>query len=205
MEDKICQSNLNNKDILQKFEGMAMQFSYINQMFYTNIYLKYNPGYKEVNALSWEYELEGNLFKGPFLIENHRNNKLNVIAFDDLSNMYLIDHLGQLKWKLPLIEKPMSDIFMVDYYKNGKFQYLFNTENYLYLVDLNGNYVADFPAKLAASATGPLNVFDYNDDKEYRIVIPLNDNKIYNFDINNNVPIEGWNKIQSKANVIFKS
>ena len=189
-----------NKSILQKFEGLAVQFSYINQMFYTNIYLKYNPEYKEVNSLNWEYELEAPLFKKPVLIRNHRSDKLNVVAFDEKSNMYLLDHLGRLKWKLPLIEKPMSDIFMVDYYDNGKFQYLFNTENYVYLVDLNGNYVANFPAKLSTGATGPLNVFDYNNDKEYRIVIPLNDNKIYNLDINNN-QIKGWNKIQSKAKV----
>lgn len=201
LEGKMADQVLKHKSILHKFEGLAVQFSYINQMFYTNIYIKFNPEYKEIDALSWEYELESDLFKGPFLIENHRNNKINVLAFDTQSNMYLIDHLGRLKWKLPLIEKPISDIYLVDYYKNGKFQYLFNTENYLYLVDLNGNYVADFPAKLTTGATGPLNVFDYNNDLEYRIVIPLNDNKIYNLDINNN-SIKGWNKIQSKAKVV---
>jgi len=191
---------LENKNVLQSFEGLAVQFSYINEMFYTNIYLKYNPEYKEVNPTGWEFELDVNIIKSPSLVKNHRNGKLNVIAFDENKNMFLLDHLGQLKWKLPLVEKPISEVFQVDYYKNGKFQYLFNTRNYLYLVDLNGNYVADFPVKLSTSATAPLNVFDYNDDKEYRIVIPLNDNKVYNFDIQGK-PVEGWNKIQTRATV----
>lgn len=114
--------------------------------------------------------------------------------------MYLLDHLGREKWKLPLIENPESEVFLVDYFKNGKFQYLFNTENYLYLVDLNGNHVADFPSKFVAGASGPMNVFDYNNDKDYRILVPLNDNRIYNFNINGQ-PIDGWKKIQSKATV----
>jgi hypothetical protein len=198
--EKVATQITGNKNILQKFEAVSIQFSYINQMFYTNLYLKYNPGYKEVNPQTWEYELEADLLKKPVLVETHLSEKQNVVVFDKKGTMYLLDHLGNLKWKLPLIERPLSEVFLVDYYKNGKFQYLFNTENYLYLIDLNGNYVADFPAKLAASATGPLNVFDYNDDKEYRIVIPLNDNKIYNFDMSNK-PVEGWNKIHSRATV----
>jgi hypothetical protein len=188
------------KNVLQSFEGLAVQFSYINQMFYTNIYVKYNPEYKEINPTAWEFELDANIAKAPSLVTNHRNGKLNVIAFDENKNMYLLDHLGQLKWKLPLVEKPISEVFQVDYYKNGKHQYLFNTSNYIYLIDLNGNYVADFPVKLSASATASLNVFDYNDDMEYRIVIPLNDNKVYNFDIHGK-PVEGWNKIQTRATV----
>ena len=190
-----------NSGALGNLEGLALQLSFINQMFYTNIYLKYNPDYKQVNPSSWEFETEGKVVGRPYMIRNHRNNKLNTIVFDDLHNMYLADHIGKVKWKLPLIEAPLSDLISVDYFDNGKNQYLFNTQNYVYIVDLNGDYVADFPVRLPQSAIGPVACFDYDNNKDYRFVIPLNDNRIYNFDKEMKL-VDGWNKIQARAAVL---
>jgi len=191
---------ISNKRTIRNFEGFAIQFSYINQMFYTNIYVKYNPTYEEINPSSWETEVDGTIIRKPQFIKNHKNGKLNVIIFDELSNMYLLDHMGRLKWKTSLIEKPVSPVYQVDYYKNGKLQYLFNTENYLYLIDLNGNYVADYPVKLATTATNSVSVFDYENNKEYRLVLGLADNKIYNYNIKGEL-VEGWKKIYAKTKV----
>jgi hypothetical protein len=106
-----------------------------------------------MNPSNWEVELDAQLYGKPWFIRNHHTGKLNVVAFDKLSNMYLIDHNGMIQWKIPLMEEPISPVYPVDYYKNGKIQYLFNTKNYLYLIDLNGNYVADYPVKLITNAT----------------------------------------------------
>ncbi len=189
-----------NAGALGNLEGVALQLSFINQMFYTNIYLKYNPDYQEVNPSSWSFETEAVVTGRPCFIKNHRNNKLNTIVFDASNNMYLADHIGKTKWKLPLIEQPVGDPIQVDYYGNGKYQYLFNTSNYIYIVDLNGDYVAEFPVKLPQSSTGPIACFDYENDHDYRFVIPLNDNRIYNFD-KSMQPVEGWNKVQTGAPV----
>ncbi|MCD4682411.1 MAG: hypothetical protein K8R86_03925, partial [Bacteroidales bacterium] len=191
---------LKNENILRNFEGLAIQFSYINRMFYTSIYLKYNPTYQEVNPSNWEADLEAEVAGSPCFIRNHKSGKLNVIAFDKLNNMYLIDHIGQIQWKIPLIEAPLSKVYEIDYYKNGKTQYFLGTKNYFYLIDLNGNYVADYPLKLITHATNPVVVLDYENDKNYRLLLALADNKIYNFDMNGKL-VKGWKKVQTKVSV----
>ncbi len=191
---------MKNEKQIRNFEGLALQFSYVNQMFYTNIYLKYNPSYQEVNPSNWAVELEAEVTAGPYFIRNHKTKKLNVVAFDKLQNMYLIDHIGQIQWKVPLLEEPKSPVYEIDYYKNGKIQYLFNTENYFYLVDLNGNFVADFPVKLVTHATNPMAVIDYENNRNYRLLLALSDNKIYNFDLKGKM-VDGWKKVKTKVAV----
>jgi len=185
---------------LKNFEGLALQFSYINRMFYTNMFLSYNPEYREIKITNWETELEANLVSRPYFVRNHRNGKLNIVVFDKGKNMYLIDHVGRIQWQLPLIEVPAGNIYMVDYYNNGKFQYFFNTRNYIYLIDLNGNYVGDYPVKLITRATNQMAVFDYDHDKDYRLILALGDNKIYNFDKHWSA-VDGWEKIQASGAV----
>ena len=190
-------------ETIQNLEAVALQFSYINRMFYTNVYLKYNPGYQETTPTTWLFSLDSDIQGQPYFVKNHRNGKLNIIVFDSLNNMYIADHIGTIKWKIPLIEAPKSEVITMDFYNNGKNQYFFNTENYVYLIDIEGNYVADFPKKLMTKTTGPAAVFDYEDKNDYRILLPMLDNKVYNFDKEMN-EVDGWNKIQANA-AIHKS
>jgi hypothetical protein len=89
---------------------------------------------------------------------------------------------------------------MIDYFDNGKYQYLFNTENYLYLMDLNGNTVADYPHKLLTRSTNPLSVIDYENKNEYRLLLAMTDNRIYNFTKQAKM-VKGWKKVQAKTTV----
>ncbi|MCD4696709.1 MAG: hypothetical protein K8S16_10765 [Bacteroidales bacterium] len=200
LADDVNKKVKQHTELIHNFEGFALQLSYINRMFYTNIYLKYNPGYQQFIPSSWEFELDAPVAGKPQLIKNHRTGKLNIVAFDSLNKMYLADHMGAIQWKLPLKEAPVSGVKLVDYYDNGKFQYLFNTENYIYMVDLKGNYVADYPVKLTTRSTNPMEVFDYNKNNQSRMLIALQDNKVYNF-TKNFEETKGWNKIQASAGI----
>lgn len=185
---------------LSRFEGFALQFTFINNMFYTSMFLSYNPEYRIVTSSNWETVLEAPVATPPQMVRNHRSGKTNIIVFDETNNMYLLDHVGRIQWKLPLVEAPAGEVFMVDYYNNGKYQYLFNTVNYVYLVDLNGNYVADFPAKLIAPSTSPMALIDYDNDGNYRLLIALEDNKVYNYNLQLS-GVEGWDKVQATGTV----
>ena len=186
---------------LGNFEALALQFSYINQMFYTNLFLKYNPDYQEVIPDSWDRELTRPLAGKPYLVPNHRSGKLNVLIADTDHHLYLLDHVGNIQWDKGLSGEIMGEIHPIDFYGNGKLQYLFNTQNFIYLVDVNGRDVEDYPQALPAKATSPLAVFDYNKDGDYRVLIGLEDMRIYNFDKRGN-QVEGWNKIKSRSAVI---
>ncbi|RUA32373.1 MAG: hypothetical protein DSY76_00505, partial [Bacteroidetes bacterium] len=104
---------------------------------------------------------------------------------------YRIDENGSIAWAIPVLEKPMSPVYMVDYYKNGKYQYMFNTEHYLHLYDLKGNKVENFPISLPKPASGAMTLIDYDHNKNYRILIPLSDHKIYNYQVDGE-QTPGW-------------
>jgi hypothetical protein len=60
---------------------------------------------------------------------------LNFSQLEGIRTISLLDLDGRI----------LSEIFQLDYYRNGKLQYLFNTENKLWVIDRNGNPVEKFP------------------------------------------------------------
>jgi outer membrane protein assembly factor BamB len=112
--------------------------------------------------------------------------------------LYLINSTGRVLWKNKLDERIKSEIFQIDFYQNGKLQYLFNTASGIHLIDRNGNYVERYPVKFRADATNGLALFDYDNRKEYRIFVACSDRKVYVYDIEGNI-IPGWKFPQSEG------
>jgi hypothetical protein len=79
---------------------------------------------------------------------------------------------------------------------------LFNTLNYIHLIDRNGNYVQGYPVKLPARATNQLSVLDYEGKKDLRLFIACSDNRIYNFSIWG-IRQEGFKPYLTSAEVIL--
>ena len=117
---------------------------------------------------------------------------------DKEKQLYLISSTGNLIWKKKLNETIQSDIYTVDIFKNGKYQLLFNTENYLHLLDRNGNYVQGYPVRLPSKATSSMTLLDYDKNKDYRIFIACADKRIYNFSLYG-VKTEGYIPLKTDA------
>ncbi|MCD4774115.1 MAG: DUF3352 domain-containing protein [Bacteroidales bacterium] len=203
LKDEYFSEIKNNIDYLQNFQAFAFQFSSINKMFYTNIYLKNNPTYKEENRAVWKTTLNAEVTGKPYFVKDHTNNTYNIIVFDEENSMYLIDNNGNILWNIALDGKVISEVYEVDYYKNRKIQYVFNTENSIYLIDLKGRDVANYPKKLGTKATNGLVIFDYVKDKNYRMVFAGADKKVYNYSINGKA-VKGWINPKSKSIVTGK-
>jgi hypothetical protein len=148
----------------------------------------------------WQSRLDSTILGKPVLVDNHNTGEKEILVQDALNNLYLINNLGRVLWKKPLDGAVISDFFQIDYYKNGKLQYLFNTANRLYLIDRNGNHVSNYPVMLPETATNGLSVYDYDKNREYRIFIALADNRVYLFDKTGNRNT-GWNSPQTEGNV----
>jgi hypothetical protein len=170
-----------NESTFRTFEGVAVQYSFTGDMFYTSIYLRYNPSQETVTLSGWETELAGQVTGSPFLIRNEETGKLNVVVFDEFSNIYLLDHFGKILWKTPLIEPPISQIYTIELQGKRKKQWLFNTQSYVYLIDFSGNYTGDYPLKLLAPATNGLKLIESDNQIDYSFLIALSDNRIYKF------------------------
>ncbi|MDQ3193182.1 MAG: DUF3352 domain-containing protein [Bacteroidota bacterium] len=171
----------NHKDLLRKFEAIAFQVNNDNKLFYNNFYLKYNPVYKQQTKSLWETQLDSTVSSKPSMLLNHLNGSKEIFVQDDANIIYLISNTGKILWKKQLEEKIISDIHQVDLYKNEKLQLLFNTSSKLYLLDRNGDKVDKYPVVFKEKATSALSLFDYDNNLDYRILIPQSDNKIYNY------------------------
>ncbi len=163
---------IQNKLLLfKKFEAVGIQFTNNNHAFYSSIYFKYNPAQKQETGTLWEAKLDTTVSSKPFLLINHNTNAKEVLVQDDANKIYLISNTGKIIWTKELPEKIISDVVQIDVLKNKKLQMLFNTRSYIYMYDRNGNDMKGFPIKLKSTATNPLTVADYDNNKDYRIFI----------------------------------
>ncbi len=185
-----------NQQVFGEFEAVALQFTSFKELIYQSVVLKHNPNYKEESLVAWKTELDNPMVGQPHIVEDHLTSAYNLIVFDSENQLYLINPDGEVLWKKQLSETPISEVFVVDYYKNGKFQFLFNTANYLQLIDRNGNNVAGYPVKLRSQATNGIAVFDYNNHKDYRILVSCADKLTYNYELKGN-QVDGWQKPRS--------
>jgi len=186
IKKQLASSLLIKKDL----SSFSLQLSWKNKMFYTGVFVGLT-GEKVKSTSKWQVHLDSPIAAGPFIVTDHTDASKKYLAFDEFKQIYMINQQGDIVWKKQLEEIPISDVFQVDYYHNGKIQYLFNTENYIYLIDLTGAMVKNYPLTLNSPATAGLSVFDYNSDKNYRIFIPAANGKIYNYKLDGSL-LKGW-------------
>jgi hypothetical protein len=168
-------------ELLHKFESAGIQFSFNNKLFYSNVYLKYNPVYKQETGTLWESKLDTTISTKPYLLINHNTKAREVFVQDDQNKVYLISNTGKIIWTKQLHEKIMSDVVQVDVLKNNKLQLLFNTRSFIYMFDRNGNDMKGFPVKLRSPATSPISLMDYENNRDYRIFVACDDRSILCF------------------------
>ena len=102
---------------------------------------------------------------------NHLNKQKEIVVQDIKNNLYLISNSGKILWKKQLEGPVLGTIEQIDIFKNGRLQLLFATPHKVYLIDRNGKDVAPFPGNFNDVITQPLSVFDYDKDKNYRLLV----------------------------------
>lgn len=144
----------------------------------------------------WSFSADSSVTSPVFVFTNHLTQE-HELSFQDRTNtLYLISSTGKALWKKTINEPIRSAIYTVDIFKNGKLQMLFNTDNYLHLIDRNGNYVQGYPVKLPQRATSAITLLDYDKTKDYRIFIACADKKIYNYSLYG-IKTEGYTPLRT--------
>jgi hypothetical protein len=176
---------------IRRIPGMVVQYTTEGDLFYQNVSFKYTSQIKEKALTVWESLLDSVAGIKPELVVNHNTSEKEIFVQDAARNIYLINSTGRILWKQPLDGLIMGEVYQVDFYKNGKLQYLFNTREKIHLIDRNGNYVERYPISLRAPATNSLSLFDYDNNQNYRLFLAGEDRKIYVYDIEGNI-VTGW-------------
>lgn len=193
---KLAKTQFFTKDL----SAFSLQMNWKNGMVYTGIFAGLK-GKKKQSSSDWQVILESNIIKGPYKVTDHTDGSHKYVVFDDYRQIYLINEQGDIVWKKQLNEKPISDVFEVDYYKNGKIQYLFNTPNYLYMIDLTGAFIKGYPVQLNSEAAAGLALIDYNNDKDYRILIPGKNGQVYNYQKDGSL-LKDWKSKNTNKNIV---
>lgn len=164
----------------ENFRHLSYSLLAEGDYFKCRFHLKHESGSKEKQVL-WTTVLDTTCSSKAYGFINHTTNEHEILVQDDKFQLYLINAKGAILWKKALDEKIISSIHSVDIYKNGKFQILFNTETKIHLLDRNGEKLPNFPIFLPSPASAELSVFDYDNTRDYRILIPCSNKVIYNY------------------------
>jgi len=179
------------------FEIISFQFSNINNNFYTSAAIQHR---RETSVITTPSEFfkdqlvvtDYPIITKPYIFRSHLDRSLEVMVQDAGTQLYFISSSGKILWKKEVGEPIRSDIFQIDYFKNGKFQYLFASDSNLYIYDRNGILLRDFPVKLEHPGNlDYLNLIDYDNSKNYRYLLCDMDGDIYLTDKDGN-ELEGW-------------
>lgn len=189
--DDESKSNLNKQsELVKKCNSLVIQISADHEMFYNNIFINYNAVQEDKPQTIWESYIDTAIICKPKFVDTQASD-ITILVQDGFYNLLLLNNSGKIQWKKPLNEPIMSEFYLIDYYKNGKTQYLFNTASAIYIVDRLGNFVESYPIKLKSQATAGIAVFDYDKNKEYRIFVPCADKKVYLYNVKGQA-IKDW-------------
>jgi hypothetical protein len=170
---------------------MGFQITRVSNRCYGNLVIHYLDEYKGKPQTVWESLLDTSFALKPQLVENHYTKQKEIFLQDNNNTIYLLNKAGRILWKQKIVESINSEVQQLDYYKNGKLQLIFSTENYLHIIDRNGNYVERYPVRLREKASAGMALFDYEGNRNYRIFIPCIDKNIYAYSKEGNI-ITGW-------------
>lgn len=191
-----------NLSYLKKARFASFQVSATKDKNYlTNLQISFNTTANNKTELLWELNLDSTISIKPELVFNTSTNQ-NCILVQDLKNqVYLIDNESKILFKVPVSGKIIGKINQVDAYQNGKIQYLFNTNNQIYLLDETGKNLYGFPLWIPTGTDYPIQVFDYLNNKNYQIFAIGKYYKIWCYNIQARLQ-PGWNPLNYYPNPI---
>ncbi|WP_100612898.1 ribonuclease HII [Confluentibacter lentus] len=202
----ILEKNLDETIIssLSNYNASALQFIYDNNFAHVNGIIKQTKIKASENSVSEELniKLDTDLLNSPQFVTNHITEEKEIVVQDVNNNLYLISNRGKILWKKQLEGPVLGTIEQIDIYKNARLQLAFATPHRVYVIDRNGKDVAPFPAKFNDNITQPLSVFDYDKNKNYRLLVTQGKN-ILVYDVNAKL-VNGFDFKSANDNIIHQ-
>lgn len=166
----------------------AIQFSHLNENFYTNVSWSFSPktdrGKNEQLEIRdrIQINLDYAITSKPFVVRNHASKRNEFILQDSMAVLHYFSSDGKRQWKKELQQNWIGDISQIDYLNNNKLQLFFVAAGKLHVIDRLGNYVNPFPVSIPQQNVEFVNVIDYDNSKKYRFLISDKTGKLWMFD-----------------------
>lgn len=155
------------------YKASAVQFIYDNNFAHVNGIIKQANGQRSVRAIeeAFTVNLDADLLNAPQYVTNYKTRQKDIIVQDVNNNLYLISNTGRVLWKTKLDGPVLGTIEQIDIYKNGRLQLAFATPHHVYVLDSKGREVKPFAMTFKDEITQPLSVFDYDNKRNYRLMV----------------------------------
>ncbi len=141
-----------------------------------------------------------NVPEGPYKVMNSATGKINTLYQNSHLSICLQDENGKDVWGVPFKSKIRGYVQEVDYYNNGKIQYLFAAGSQMYLIDRLGRFVSGFPAETGKKiAAGPA-VYDFTGAKGYTAMLLHTDNTVGYYDLHGK-QVPSWKGITADETI----
>lgn len=159
----------------------SIQFNSLDNHFFTsaNLQLKSPKQTVRPKPNRKSYELSSNI-AAAYLVKNHTGGANELLMQDSTYKVYLFSKEEGVQWMYSMNEK-IEQVQQLDYFKNGKLQYIVTTTSYIYLIDRLGRDVEGFPKKKNLNARFS-EVVDYDKSRNYRVAITSGDKDIFILD-----------------------
>lgn len=156
---------------------------------------------KRMKAPQSENDVHISVPSGPFTVKNSATGKENKLQQNKNFSLSLRDENGKGVWTVPFGESLCGCVANVDYFANGKIQYLFGAGSKIYLLDRLGHFVSPFPVDLGKKIVlGPA-AYDFSGTKKYNILVLHEDNTIRMYNLQGRTP-QGWEDITSEDTIV---
>ena len=184
-----------NQTLLNSINLGAIQFSHLNESFYTNATWTFTESNNVKQASKGQerlvVSLASSLVGKPFVLKSHVNRADEVLVQDSLFNLHHFSNDGKLLWKMPLEGRIIGEVKQIDYFKNGKLQFFFAAGNKLHVIDRLGNYVRPFPLETRIKELDYVSIVDYDNSKKYRFLLTDKSGKMWMYD-KEAQNLDGW-------------
>ena len=137
---------------------------------------------------------------GLFPVKNAATGQTNYLYQNAHGSICLNDENGKGVWGIPFKESLCGAVESIDYYQNGKLQYLFCAGSRLWLLDRLGHWVNGFPVELGKEVLlGPA-VQDFTGAGGYTVMVLHKDNTLERYNLHGIKP-KDWLGIHAPETV----
>lgn len=201
--NKDIATKVSGDDELRKFKNFAWQISNSRGQIYNNAVITFDPNIESKPKTVWQSRLSARSGFRPQFVENFQDPaNMDIVLQDNENNFYLINNVGRIIWQMKIESPILGEIHQIDYFNNGKKQFVFNTSEKLYIIDRNGNDIGNFPLTFRSKAVNGVAVFDYEKNDNYRFFVACEDHLIYAYDQEGGM-VEGWELFKTDHLVKF--
>lgn len=155
--------------------------------------------YSKVNVPAIAEELSIGIPTGPFKVTNSGTGKINNFSQSANNSLTLSEEGGKALWSIPFSDPICGAVETVDFYSNGKLQFLFAAGSKMYLIDRLGRFVTGFPVDLGKEVMIGPKTCEFNGGSAALIL--HKDNTIALYDLKGN-PVEGWKGLNAAGQII---